>query len=121
MMTKDLYKLKELFIKSRRSITAIGDETRQSIILALMEGPSEGMRVGAITENTHLSRPAVSHHLKVLHDANLLTLSKSGTMNYYRLNPDKAEITNLLNLCQGILDAMKECEKSDRVSGEESE
>lgn len=112
-MPQDLSKLKELFSKSRRSITAIGDETRQSIILALMEGPSEGMRVGAITENTHLSRPAVSHHLKMLCDANILTLNKSGTMNYYRLNPDKAEMTNLLNLCQGILDALKECEEDD--------
>lgn len=112
-MPQDLSKLKELFSKSRRSITAIGDETRQSIILALMEGPIEGMRVGAITENTHLSRPAVSHHLKVLCDANILTLSKSGTMNYYRLNPDKAEMTNLLNLCKGILDVMEECEEKD--------
>ena len=42
-------------------------------------------------------------------------------MNYYRLNPDKAEITNLLNLCQGILDAMKECEKFDHISVRESE
>jgi ArsR family transcriptional regulator, arsenate/arsenite/antimonite-responsive transcriptional repressor len=114
-MTQDLCKLKELFATNRRSITAIGDETRQSIILALIEGPSEGMRVGAITENTHLSRPAVSHHLKVLCDANILTLSKSGTMNYYRLNPDKYETTNLFNLCQGILDAMKECEEFDHI------
>lgn len=111
-MTENSCRLKELFIKSRKSITAIGDETRQSILLALMDGPDEGMRVGAITENTHLSRPAVSHHLKVLCDADILTLSKSGTMNYYRLNPDKTEITNLLNLCQGILDAMKGCEEN---------
>ena len=112
-MLKDLTELKTYFSRGRRSISAIGDETRQSILLALMEGPIDGMRVGEIREHTYLSRPAVSHHLKVLCEANILTLRKSGTMNFYCLNPDKAEITNLLKLCQGILDVMEKCEVQD--------
>lgn len=108
-MTPDIGKIEELFSKSRKSIAAIGDETRQSIILTLMEGPYEGMRVGAITEKTHLSRPAVSHHLKVLCEANILTLSKSGTMNYYCLNPEKAQIAELHDLFQRILNALNSC------------
>lgn len=111
-MPYDIKRLKDLFAKSRKSITAIGDETRQTILLVLMEGPIEGMRVGEITKHTHLSQPAVSHHLKILCDANILTLQKEGTMNYYCLNPDKAEVTNLLLLCQGILDAMDTCKRS---------
>ena len=114
-MAQNIRHLGELFAKSRKCITAIGDETRQAIILALMEGPAEGMRVGDITEHTHLSQPAVSHHLKVLCDASILTLSKAGTMNFYRLNPDEAEITNLLRLCQGILDAMHACSRNESV------
>lgn len=110
-MQHDLSRLRELFSKSRRSITAIGDETRQIILLVLMEGPTEGMRVGDITAHTHLSQPAVSHHLKILCDANILTINKSGTMNFYCLNPDKEEITNIMNLCQGILNIMKFCEE----------
>lgn len=106
MYYSEIEKIKAIFSKSSKSIAAIGDETRQSIILALMEGPYEGMRVGAITEKTHLSRPAVSHHLKILYEANLLTLSKSGTMNYYCLNPDKSQITELIELFQRILDIL---------------
>lgn len=71
----------------------------------------EGLRVGEITKQTHLSQPAVSHHLKILCDANILTLTKSGTMNFYKLNPDKSEIANIRNLCQGILDVMEACER----------
>ncbi|SBV92200.1 Regulatory protein, ArsR [uncultured Eubacteriales bacterium] len=112
-MPQDLEPLRELFSKSRESITAIGDETRQAILLTLMAGPAEGMRVGDITEHTHLSQPAVSHHLKILRNANLLSLHKVGTMNFYRLNPDRAEITRLLRLCQGILAAMENCELNE--------
>ncbi len=109
-MSKDFERINKLFSDSCKCIAAIGNETRQSIILRLMEGPNEGMRVGEITKKTHLSRPAVSHHLKVLCDANVITMNKSGTMNFYCLNPDKSEVTNLLTLCQGILDAMRKCE-----------
>lgn len=120
-MPHDLNELKTMFAKSRESITAIGDETRQAIIIVLMEGPTNGMRVGDITTHTHLSQPAVSHHLKILCDANILTMSKLGTMNFYKINPDKAEITNMRDLCQGILDSISLCEEQsypDLGSGE---
>lgn len=80
-------KVREDFINSRKVLVAIGDETRQHIILALMEAPCNvGMRVGEITLRTHLSRPAVSHHLKILKDANVVSMRKEGTMNFYYIN-----------------------------------
>ena len=106
--------LSKLFAKCKRSITAIGDENRQAVILALLDGPCEGMRVGDIKEHSHLSQPAVSHHLKILLDANLLTVRKKGTMNYYRLNPDKSEITNIYDLCAAILTRL-ESQEDDSI------
>ncbi len=73
------------FVKSRSMLAAIGDETRQGIITALMGIGYGGLRVGEITEKTHLSRPAVSHHLKILLDCGLVALDKRGTKNYYSL------------------------------------
>lgn len=105
-MPDDVSRLKALFAKSQKSISAIGDETRQAILMTLLDGPCEGMRVGEITKHTHLSQPAVSHHLKILCDANMLAVRKVGTMNFYQLNPDKTEITTIRDLCQGILDAL---------------
>jgi len=113
-MQQDLTKLKKLFSRCSKGIAAVGDETRQTIIIALMECNDEGMRVGAITEKTHLSRPAVSHHIKVLLDADIVSVKKSGTMNFYYLNPDKAAIKAMLQLCQGILDVMNACEENEK-------
>ncbi|WP_212935933.1 ArsR/SmtB family transcription factor, partial [Bacillus hominis] len=61
--------IKKDFIDSQKVLLAIGDETRQSILLVLMETECQtGLRVGEITKQTHLSRPAVSHHLKILRE-----------------------------------------------------
>jgi ArsR family transcriptional regulator len=62
---------------------ALGDEARQSIILLLAE--HERLNVGQITELMHLSRPAISHHLKVLKDTGLVALSRQSRENYYSL------------------------------------
>ena len=82
---KQIEKIKAGFIKNRKLLIAIGDETRQTIITVLM-GNCAGLRVGEITARTHLSRPAVSHHLGILLDCGLVSLDKQGTRNYYSLN-----------------------------------
>ncbi|OCT16786.1 transcriptional regulator [Paenibacillus pectinilyticus] len=67
-------------------LAAIGDETRQLIMMALIDAGCDGLRVGEITAQTHLSRPAVSHHLKILKDAGIVQMYKVATMNYYYLD-----------------------------------
>ncbi len=74
------------FIKSRKLLAAIGDETRQNIITALLGEGCDGMRVNEITARTHLSRPAVSHHIRILLDCGIVGVDKQGTRNYYYLN-----------------------------------
>lgn len=79
--------IKEDFINCQMVLLAIGDETRQSILMVLMETDCQnGLRVGEITEQTHLSRPAVSHHLKILRDAGVILMRKEGTKNFYYIN-----------------------------------
>ncbi len=75
-----------------------GDETRQLILLTLLESDHTGLRVGEITARTHLSRPAVSHHLKILRDAGIITLRRRGTMNFYYMAADAAEWEKLHQL-----------------------
>ncbi len=67
----------------RKIFIALGDETRQRIFIVLLEHDAVGMRVPEITEQTHLSRPAVSHHLQILKEAGLINMHRVGTMNYY--------------------------------------
>ncbi|HDR5735356.1 TPA: winged helix-turn-helix transcriptional regulator, partial [Bacillus anthracis] len=65
--------IKKDFIDSQKVLLAIGDETRQAILLVLMETECQtGLRVGEITKQTHLSRPAVSHHLRILREAGII-------------------------------------------------
>lgn len=68
---------------------ALGDEVRLGIIEilthAMKNGRPDGLNVNEITRRTRLSRPAVSHHLKLLKDTGLIVVRRSGTSNYYRL------------------------------------
>ncbi|MBO0587999.1 winged helix-turn-helix domain-containing protein [Sporosarcina sp. E16_8] len=60
-------------------LAAIGDETRQKIILTLLnENCYPGMRVGEITEKVHLSRPAVSRHLRILKEDKIISMREEG-------------------------------------------
>jgi DNA-binding transcriptional ArsR family regulator len=82
---------------------ALGDEVRLTIIEALARNglydsmgndvsassgfatTKIGMNVKDITEKTNLSRPAVSHHLKILKEAGLISVRQEGTANFYYL------------------------------------
>ena len=93
--------LKSDFKSCTQVLTAIGDETRQLIIIVLIGSGCGGLRVGEITAQTHLSRPAVSHHLKILKDAGIVCVHKVTTMNYYYLDPS-SKLMNLKKLINNI-------------------
>lgn len=102
MHTKaDIEKLAEDFKNCQKVLAALGDENRQHLILKMMEiGECSGIRVGDIAERTHLSRPAVSHHLQILKDAGILKVRKEATKNYYYFNPDTKSFDRLIYVLQ---------------------
>ena len=73
------------FLETGKLLSAIGDSTRQRIIMVLAKSDCSGMRVGEIAAQTHLSRPAISHHLKILRDEEVIGFSSEGTKNFYFL------------------------------------
>jgi ArsR family transcriptional regulator len=66
--------------------TALGDEHRQRILLTFEKG--EQLNVGQIVEVSTLSRTAVSHHLRMLRDAGVLSSEKRGKEVYFWINRD---------------------------------
>lgn len=87
------------FKSCQKILQAIGDENRQHLILEMMQtGDCNGIRVGTITEKTHLSRPAVSHHLQILRDAGIIKMRREGTRNYYYFDPEGKAINDLLKM-----------------------
>lgn len=77
--------LSKLFKQSLPFFTALGDEVRQQLLLLMMDGVSRS--VSELTAQTLLSRPAVSHHLKILKQAGIIVEQKKGRHIYYRPQP----------------------------------
>ena len=65
-------------------LDALGDARRRSILERLLEGP---LAVGVLAEQLPISRPAVSQHLRVLKEAELVIEAVAGTRHLYRINP----------------------------------
>ncbi len=103
--------LAEGFEECRDIIGALGDETRQQIIMALLEAEECGLRVGEITARTHLSRPAVSHHLKILRDAGIIALRRAGTMNFYHIAADDAQWAQLKQLVDRVYELVQQANR----------
>lgn len=88
------------FKACKKILTAIGDENRIHLIIEMMQmGSCNGVRVGDITNRTHLSRPAVSHHLQILKDAGILGMRKEGTKNFYYFD---SELTSMKELIKAL-------------------
>lgn len=100
--------LQQQFAEMSAFLVALGDEKRQAIIIAMLqEGGCQGLRVVDLTDATKLSRPAVSHHLKILKQAGLVEMRSEGTKNYYKLSHDTTEVDKLQQLLTQVTAIMK--------------
>ncbi len=64
---------------------SIADPTRRRILDLLKEGERPAAELGAPFA---MSQPALSQHLRVLRDANLVIMRAAGRQRIYRLNPE---------------------------------
>ena len=62
---------------------ALADPTRVAIVNRL--GTAEEVCVCELNAEFDLSQPTISHHLKILREADLVTSTRRGTWAYYRL------------------------------------
>lgn len=81
------------------------------------------MRVGELMEEVRLSRPALSHHLRILKEAGIVDMFKIGTKNYYHLSGDKKNWNRFTVLMRQIEALMAQGNKdcSQRKELEEDE
>ena len=79
---------------------ALGDPTRLAII-GQLAGADE-VCVCHLVPDAGLSQPTISHHLRLLRDAGLVTSERRGTWAYYRLVPGAlAELAGALAFAPG--------------------
>ncbi len=70
-----------------RTLKALADPTRLRLLSLVAAHEGGEACVCDLTDPVGLSQPTVSHHLKVLVDAGLLTRDKRGVWAYYALVP----------------------------------
>lgn len=92
----------ELLRLNTATFHALGDTARQDIILLLEK--HKQLNVTEIAEHSPLSRPAVSHHLKILRDAGIVSIIKEGTKRYYYLS-----INSNMDLFKRLIHQIEEC------------
>lgn len=104
----DVLRLAEEFKNCQKILLALGDENRQHLILTMMEMEDcDGVRVSEIKERSHLSRPAVSHHIQILKNAGLVKMRREGTKNYYYFDADSQALNGLLRMISHAKEIME--------------
>ncbi len=69
----------------------LGDPARLRILSLIAADPKGEACVCEMVEPLDLSQPTVSHHLKVLREAGLVTSDKRGSWMWYRAVPARLE------------------------------
>lgn len=95
--------LQHQFRESIPIFQALADPHRQDILFLLME--KRCLNVKQITLRMNISRPAISHHLKVLRLAGILEYEKLGTEKYYSINTRQGSALCRLSGLSGLLGA----------------
>lgn len=73
-------------------LEALGDKTRRQIVQCLRTRPAS---VAELAAQLPVSRPAISQHLRVLRDSEVVMFETFGTRNIYHLQPAGPEALRL--------------------------
>jgi len=67
----------------------LGEPARLQILSLIAAQPSQEVYACELVETLGISQPTVSHHLKVLYEAGLVTKERRGTSIFYRILPER--------------------------------
>ena len=90
--TISLTKSPKMVEKLAEQYKALGDITRLSLMMAVASGENSEACVCDLTPDTGLAQSTVSHHLKLLVEAGLLTRTQRGKWAFYTLTPDARKL-----------------------------
>lgn len=83
-------------------LKALGDETRLNLMLKISAASGTmGACICDLTPETKLAQSTVSHHMKLLVDAGLLTRSQQGKWAYFALTSSAVQLLEALELQPG--------------------
>lgn len=71
---------------------ALGDATRLSLLMAVAQGENAQACVCDLTPDTGLTQSTVSHHLKILVEAGLLSRTQKGKWAFYEVTSEAKKL-----------------------------
>ncbi len=71
-----------------RSLKALADPIRLRLLSLIGSHPAGTVSVFELTQAFHVTGPTLSHHLRVLREAGLISAERRGTWVYYSLVPE---------------------------------
>jgi ArsR family transcriptional regulator, arsenate/arsenite/antimonite-responsive transcriptional repressor len=77
-----------------RVFKAMGDPVRLRLLSLIASHEGGEACVCDLSEVFELSGPTISHHLKVLREAGLITGERRGTWVYYRVRPEALQLAS---------------------------
>ena len=98
------------FKSTARLLDGLADPTRVRILCLL--GGQGRMSVASIAGHFTMTRPAISHHLRVMLDSGLLKNQKTGQEVYYWVNCD-----DIVKALSGLAGAVESCCKATDCCG----
>jgi ArsR family transcriptional regulator, arsenate/arsenite/antimonite-responsive transcriptional repressor len=72
---------------------ALGDPTRLEVYRLIAAQP-DPLCVCDVVSRFEVSQPTISHHLKILREAGLVTVSRRGVWAYYGASPSGLDVAN---------------------------
>jgi ArsR family transcriptional regulator, arsenate/arsenite/antimonite-responsive transcriptional repressor len=85
-------------VSGNDTFRALADPTRREILAMLRHGE---ITAGSLAEKFDMTKPAMSHHFKVLKDADLITSRREGQQIWYGLNT--TVVQDLLTWAMGLV------------------
>ena len=73
-------------------LKALADPTRLRLVSMLLASPGQEACTCDLIEPVGLSQPTVSHHLKKLAEAGIISGERRGVWTYYRVVPDALRV-----------------------------
>jgi ArsR family transcriptional regulator len=81
-------------VELARVFKAMGDPVRLRLLSLIASHDGGEACVCDLSEVFELTGPTISHHLKVLREAGLITGERRGTWIYYRVQPDALRLAS---------------------------
>ena len=88
-------------METRRDVfQAIADPTRRQIIGLLSK---EAMNLNAIVDHFDVTRPAISNHIRILHECGIIAIDQVGRERYCKIQPKNLrEVATWINQYESL-------------------